>query len=75
MQKELFRSTISSGNELNTDFERGGRMDPKFSDIQENIKFIKNKINEATVRSGRNESVFIWLGFHSVEQLLKQRAK
>lgn len=31
-------------------------MDPKFSDIQENIKFIKNKINEATVRSGRNES-------------------
>ena len=31
-------------------------MDPKFSDIQENIKFIKNKINEATVRSGRNEN-------------------
>ena len=31
-------------------------MDPKFSDIQENIKFIKNKINEATVKSGRNEN-------------------
>ena len=31
-------------------------MDPKFSDIQENVKFIRNKINEATVKSGRNEN-------------------
>ena len=31
-------------------------MDPKFSDIQENVKFIRNQINEATVKSGRNEN-------------------
>lgn len=31
-------------------------MDPKFSDIQENVKFIRNKINEAALKSGRNEN-------------------
>lgn len=30
-------------------------MDPKFLDIQENIKVIKNKIGEAAVKSGRSE--------------------
>lgn len=30
-------------------------MDPKFLDIQENIKAIKNKIGEAAVKSGRSE--------------------
>lgn len=31
-------------------------MEQKFIDIQENIKFIRNKINEATVKSGRSEN-------------------
>ncbi len=31
-------------------------MENRFSDIQENVKFIRNKINEAAVRSGRNEN-------------------
>lgn len=31
-------------------------MEQKFIDIQENIKFIRNRINEAAVRSGRNEN-------------------
>lgn len=31
-------------------------MEHKFIDIQENIKFIRNRINEAAVRSGRSEN-------------------
>lgn len=31
-------------------------MDPKFSDIKENVRFIRNKINETAVKSGRNEN-------------------
>lgn len=31
-------------------------MEQKFIDIQENIKFIRNQINEATVKSGRSEN-------------------
>ena len=31
-------------------------MENRFSDIQENVKFIRNKINEAAVKSGRNEN-------------------
>lgn len=31
-------------------------MDSKFLDIQENVKYIRNRINEASVRSGRSEN-------------------
>ena len=31
-------------------------MEQKFNDIRENIKFIKNQINEATLKSGRKEN-------------------
>lgn len=31
-------------------------MENRFSDIQENVKFIRNKINEAAVKSGRSEN-------------------
>mgnify|MGYP003484830849 CR=1 FL=1 len=31
-------------------------MEQKFIDIQENIKFIRNRINEAAIKSGRSES-------------------